>query len=62
MPAPKRPDKKPLRVSVRDVYEIDGVGKVLIGQVLSGIMKQGEAVTYHNTILVYKFDLFRHER
>lgn len=41
---PPRPLDKPLRGSINDSLKISGIGTVLTGQVISGILKQGQQV------------------
>ncbi|VDK55373.1 unnamed protein product [Anisakis simplex] len=43
---PKRPTDKPLRLPLRDVYKIGGVGTVPVGRVETGILKPGMVVTF----------------
>ena len=38
---PKRPSHKPLRLPLRDVYKIGGIGTVVVGRVETGILKVG---------------------
>merc|ERR1719453_724054 len=38
---PKRPDDKPLRLPLQDVYKIGGIGTVPVGRVETGIIKPG---------------------
>jgi elongation factor 1-alpha len=38
---PKRPTDKPLRVSINDVYKVEGIGTVPVGKVECGIMRPG---------------------
>jgi len=40
----KRIYNKPLRLPIRDVYKICGVGTVLVGKVTSGVLKAGMRV------------------
>lgn len=46
LPAPKRPDDKPLRLPLQDVYKIGGIGTVPVGRVETGIIKPGMVVTF----------------
>ena len=43
---PVRPTEKPLRLPVKGVYKIGGIGTVPIGRVESGIIRPGMAVTF----------------
>jgi elongation factor 1-alpha len=43
---PKRPIDKPLRLPVRDVYKISGVGIVPVGRVETGVLKPGALITF----------------
>jgi elongation factor 1-alpha len=43
---PKRPNDKPLRLPLQDVYKIGGIGTVPVGRVETGIMKPGDIVTF----------------
>jgi elongation factor 1-alpha len=43
---PKRPDDKPLRVPLQDVYKIGGIGTVPVGRVETGILKPNMVVTF----------------
>eukprot|EP00996_Jenningsia_fusiforme_P000628 NODE_1566_length_1492_cov_1142.546778_g1413_i0.p1 GENE.NODE_1566_length_1492_cov_1142.546778_g1413_i0~~NODE_1566_length_1492_cov_1142.546778_g1413_i0.p1 ORF type:complete len:467 (+),score=125.68 NODE_1566_length_1492_cov_1142.546778_g1413_i0:62-1402(+) len=43
---PKRPNDKPLRLPLQDVYKIGGIGTVPVGRVETGIMKPGDVVTF----------------
>ena len=36
---PKRPTQNPLRIPIRDIYKIGGVGTIWVGRVESGILK-----------------------
>jgi len=44
--APKRPNDKPLRLPLQDVYKIGGIGTVPVGRVETGVMKPGDVVTF----------------
>merc|ERR1739838_1196457 len=43
---PSRPDDKPLRLPLQDVYKIDGIGTVPVGRVETGIIKPGMVVNF----------------
>jgi len=43
---PKRPNDKPLRLPIQDVYKIGGIGTVPVGRVETGILKPGDVVTF----------------
>jgi len=43
---PKRPNDKPLRLPLQDVYKIGGIGTVPVGRVETGTMKPGDVVTF----------------
>jgi len=43
---PKRPDDKPLRLPLQDVYKIGGIGTVPVGRVETGILKPNMIVTF----------------
>lgn len=43
---PKRPDDKPLRLPLQDVYKIGGIGTVPVGRVETGILKPNMVVTF----------------
>ena len=43
---PKRPDDKPLRLPLQDVYKIGGIGTVPVGRVETGILKPGLTVVF----------------
>nr|XP_027201317.1 elongation factor 1-alpha-like [Dermatophagoides pteronyssinus] len=43
---PKRPDDKPLRLPLQDVYKIGGIGTVPVGRVESGILKPNMTVCF----------------
>eukprot|EP00997_Jenningsia_sp_PLL12_P008854 NODE_569_length_1604_cov_335.304180_g468_i0.p1 GENE.NODE_569_length_1604_cov_335.304180_g468_i0~~NODE_569_length_1604_cov_335.304180_g468_i0.p1 ORF type:complete len:247 (+),score=99.27 NODE_569_length_1604_cov_335.304180_g468_i0:704-1444(+) len=43
---PKRPNDKPLRLPLQDVYKIGGIGTVPVGRVETGVMKPGDVVTF----------------
>jgi len=43
---PTRPDDKPLRLPLQDVYKIGGIGTVPVGRVETGIIKPGMVVTF----------------
>merc|ERR1712194_730574 len=46
MKAPSRPNDKPLRLPLQDVYKIGGIGTVPVGRVETGIIKPGQIVTF----------------
>ncbi|AET01529.1 putative protein-synthesizing GTPase [Medicago truncatula] len=43
---PNRPSNKPLRLPLRDVYKIGGIGTVPVGCVETGVLKPGMMVTF----------------
>ncbi|KAH8120351.1 translation elongation factor [Phellopilus nigrolimitatus] len=43
---PLRPENKPLRLPLQDVYKIGGIGTVPVGRVETGIIKAGMVVTF----------------
>jgi len=43
---PPKPLGKPLRIPVQDVYSITGVGTVPVGRVETGVLKEGDNVTF----------------
>jgi len=43
---PKRPNDKPLRLPLQDVYKIGGIGTVPVGRVETGIIKAGMTVMF----------------
>nr|XP_043624839.1 elongation factor 1-alpha-like [Erigeron canadensis] len=43
---PKRPSDRPLRLPLRDVYKIGGIGIVPVGRVVTGVLKPGMTVTF----------------
>jgi len=43
---PNRPNGKPLRLPLQDVYKIGGIGTVPVGRVETGIIKPGMVVTF----------------
>jgi len=43
---PKRPNDKPLRLPLQDVYKIGGIGTVPVGRVETGVIKPGMVVTF----------------
>jgi elongation factor 1-alpha len=43
---PDRPNDKPLRIPLQDVYKIGGIGTVPVGRVETGIIKPGMVVTF----------------
>merc|ERR1711931_529510 len=43
---PERPDDKPLRLPLQDVYKIGGIGTVPVGRVETGKIKAGMVVTF----------------
>jgi len=47
--APKRPDDKPLRLPLQDVYKIGGIGTVPVGRVETGIIKPAMVITFGPT-------------
>ena len=42
---PVRPERKPLRLPIQDVYEVDGK-RVLVGRVESGVLRRGQEVVF----------------
>jgi elongation factor 1-alpha len=44
--APKRPNDKPLRLPLQDVYKIGGIGTVPVGRIETGTIKPGMVVTF----------------
>lgn len=46
MDPPKRPDDKPLRLPINDVYKIGGVGTVPVGRVETGILRPKDTVLF----------------
>ncbi|ONK67654.1 uncharacterized protein A4U43_C05F2330 [Asparagus officinalis] len=48
---PKRPTNKPLRLPLRDVYKIGGIGTIPVGRVETGVLKSGMFVTFGPTCL-----------
>jgi len=46
---PTRPNDKPLRLPLQDVYKIGGIGTVPVGRVETGVMKPGDVVTFAPT-------------
>lgn len=46
MEVPKRPDDKPLRLPLQDVYKIGGIGTVPVGRVETGVLKPGMSVCF----------------
>ena len=46
---PKRLTDKPLRITIQDVYKIEGVGTVPAGKVETGILKNGAMITFAPT-------------
>jgi len=44
--APQRPNDKPLRLPLQDVYKISGIGTVPVGRVETGILKKGVVATF----------------
>jgi len=43
---PKRPNDRPLRLPLQDVYKIGGIGTVPVGRVETGVLKPGMVVTF----------------
>jgi elongation factor 1-alpha len=43
---PNRFTQKPLRLPIRDVYKITGIGTVVLGRVDTGVLKPGMSVTF----------------
>ncbi|MFS7961122.1 putative protein-synthesizing GTPase [Helianthus anomalus] len=43
---PKRPSYKPLRLPLQDVYNIGGIGTMLVGHVVIGVINPGMVVTF----------------
>jgi len=46
MEAPKRPNDKPLRLPLQDVYKIGGIGTVPVGRVETGVIRPGMVVSF----------------
>jgi len=46
MEVPKRPDDKPLRLPLQDVYKVGGIGTVPVGRVETGVLKPGMVVAF----------------
>jgi len=46
IPVPKRPNDKPLRLPLQDVYKIGGIGTVPVGRVETGVLKPGMTVVF----------------
>ncbi|EZG85640.1 elongation factor 1-alpha, partial [Gregarina niphandrodes] len=46
MEVPKRPDEKPLRLPLQDVYKIGGIGTVPVGRVETGTLKPNMSVCF----------------
>jgi len=44
--APKRPNDKPLRIPLQDVYKIGGIGTVPVGRVETGVITPGLTVVF----------------
>jgi elongation factor 1-alpha len=44
--APVRPNDRPLRLPLQDVYKIGGIGTVPVGRVETGVMKPGDVVVF----------------
>ena len=44
--APVRPNDKPLRLPLQDVYKIGGIGTVPVGRVETGVMKPGDVAVF----------------
>eukprot|EP01119_Soliformovum_irregulare_P021104 TRINITY_DN6967_c0_g1_i1.p1 TRINITY_DN6967_c0_g1~~TRINITY_DN6967_c0_g1_i1.p1 ORF type:complete len:1824 (-),score=734.75 TRINITY_DN6967_c0_g1_i1:21-5492(-) len=42
IPAPNRPNDKPLRVPIVKAYKIGGIGTVAIGRIVSGVLRTGD--------------------
>lgn len=49
MEVPKRPDDKPLRLPLQDVYKIGGIGTVPVGRVETGVLKPNMSVCFAPT-------------
>jgi elongation factor 1-alpha len=49
MEVPKRPDDKPLRLPLQDVYKIGGIGTVPVGRVETGVLKPNMTVCFAPT-------------
>jgi len=47
---PKRPNDKPLRLPLQDVYKIGGIGTVPVGRVETGILKPGRRACHRGTL------------
>ena len=43
---PVRPIEKPLRLPIRDVYKIGGIGTVAVGRIVTGILKPNMVVSF----------------
>jgi len=48
---PARPDDKPLRLPLQDVYKISGVGTVPVGRVETGVIRKGMMVNFAPSIV-----------
>jgi elongation factor 1-alpha len=48
---PKRPNEKPLRLPLQDVYKIGGIGTVPVGRVETGVLKPGMVVAFAPSFL-----------
>ena len=55
---PSRPTDKALRLPLRDVYKIGGIGTVPVGRVETGILKPGMVVTFAPCQLTAKVESF----
>ena len=49
MEEPKRPNDKPLRLPLQDVYKIGGIGTVPVGRVETGVIRPGMVITFAPT-------------
>ena len=54
---PKRPLDKPPYLPLQNVYEIDGIGTVLVGRVEVGAPKSSMVVTFSPSKLIAEFRL-----
>merc|ERR1719499_2116138 len=61
---PTRPNDKPLRLPLQDVYKIGGIGTVPVGRVETGTLKPGMVVTFGpmNTTTEVKSVEMHHEQ
>ena len=49
---PKRPNDKPLRLPLQDVFKIGGVGTVPVGRVETGVLKPGTSIKFSPSNIV----------